>query len=281
MTLVWEHAPASGNELLLLLAIADQANDLGADAWPSIDTLARRTRLNSRTVQRLLQRLAARQLLAIEPGGGRRSNRYALNLSVLADSAAVGRPAAAAPPARGHPRQGVTPDMAATRGTAQPDHPRGDAAMPPTPSSTSLSPSPEALDTPPTPVTQDESTTKAAKEISHLVGNFTSISATNRRLLESAVLGALRAGHSKAQLYELLSRSLDGARSPVAVIHARINQLLSASNALPQPSAWPEWCGSCDGPEPHSRWVQLDDGRVQACSNCNPRHIKPIEFDSA
>lgn len=274
MALVWEYAPASGNELLLLLAIADQANDLGADAWPSIDTLARRTRLNPRTVQRLLQRLAASRLLAIEPGGGRRSNRYAIDLSLLTDSPA-------APPTKGHPRQGVTPDVAATSGATQSDHPRDGTATPPTPSSTSLSPPSDRHDASATPPTLDANTTNAAKEIVQLIQNFAPMPEKSRLRLEGAVLDALRAGHGKGQLYELLSRSLNGARSPIAVIHSRIRGLTERTGPDSRTPARPEWCGNCDGPEPHRRWIELNDGRVQACPNCHPKHTKSADLGHA
>jgi len=60
MSWVWEHAPVSGNELLILLAIADHASDDGSDAWPSIETLAKKCRLSERTIQRAIKSLAER-----------------------------------------------------------------------------------------------------------------------------------------------------------------------------------------------------------------------------
>ena len=57
MTWVWDNSPTAGTELLLLLAIADQADDRGTNAWPSLRSLARRTRLDPRTVQRVIRRL--------------------------------------------------------------------------------------------------------------------------------------------------------------------------------------------------------------------------------
>lgn len=54
---VWEHSGASGNDLLLLLALADQADDHGR-CWPSQDHLARKTKLSRRTVQRRLADMA-------------------------------------------------------------------------------------------------------------------------------------------------------------------------------------------------------------------------------
>ena len=49
---IWEHSPHKGSELLLLLAIADNADDLGL-AWPSQETLAAKMRMSVRQVRRL------------------------------------------------------------------------------------------------------------------------------------------------------------------------------------------------------------------------------------
>src|ERR1044072_9077547 len=77
MTWVWEHSWVKGSELLLLLAIADHADDQGRNAWPSIARLAERTRVDRRTVQRLLRRLAQQGCLAVEhTDGPRGTNRY-------------------------------------------------------------------------------------------------------------------------------------------------------------------------------------------------------------
>lgn len=71
MTWVWDNSPAEGTELLLLLALADHASDDGADAWPSVATLARKCRVHPRTVQRLLRKLDAAGLISVEPNAGR------------------------------------------------------------------------------------------------------------------------------------------------------------------------------------------------------------------
>jgi hypothetical protein len=70
MTEVWDHSKANGNGLLLMLAIADFANDQ-REAWPSVGTLAKRTRLGERSVQRLATELQAMGELEIVVGGGR------------------------------------------------------------------------------------------------------------------------------------------------------------------------------------------------------------------
>lgn len=56
MSWVWENGDQKGSELLLLLALADSANDTG-HCWPSIDTLSRKTRLGKRYIINLLEKL--------------------------------------------------------------------------------------------------------------------------------------------------------------------------------------------------------------------------------
>lgn len=47
---VWDHAPFRGAELLVLLSLADQANDKG-ECWPSVQTIAKRARCSDRWVR--------------------------------------------------------------------------------------------------------------------------------------------------------------------------------------------------------------------------------------
>lgn len=53
----FEHSRASGNCLLVLLALADRANEDGEDCHPSISTLMRKTRLSESTVRRCIREL--------------------------------------------------------------------------------------------------------------------------------------------------------------------------------------------------------------------------------
>lgn len=85
MSLVWEwDLPA--NEKLVLLIIADHADDTGANAYPGIARIARRASLSERQVQRILSDLMRRNLIRIDfqRGGGvdvrsdRRPNRYTI-----------------------------------------------------------------------------------------------------------------------------------------------------------------------------------------------------------
>lgn len=76
----WERLDVdSHTDLLVLLALADHANDDG-ECWPGHAYVARKARLDERTVPRVIRRLAARGLVRIAPREGK-SNRYTLNLA--------------------------------------------------------------------------------------------------------------------------------------------------------------------------------------------------------
>src|SRR5262245_56548309 len=70
MSHVWEHSQQKGSYLLTLLAIADYAHDDGTRAYPSVGTLARKTRLSERNVQYVLHKLADSGELVIQHGAG-------------------------------------------------------------------------------------------------------------------------------------------------------------------------------------------------------------------
>lgn len=77
MTWVWENSKAGGTDRLVMLAIADAAHDNGGGAYPAIATLARKTLVDTRTVQRSIRRLIELGEVRIdEEGGGRRANVY-------------------------------------------------------------------------------------------------------------------------------------------------------------------------------------------------------------
>ena len=71
MSWVWDNATVEGTALLMLLAIADHANDDGV-CWPSIGTLARKARVGERQAQRLVSALEESGAIEIERGVGRR-----------------------------------------------------------------------------------------------------------------------------------------------------------------------------------------------------------------
>jgi hypothetical protein len=77
MTSVWDDARTEAHsELLVLLALADWANDEG-HCWPTICALATKARLSERAVQQILGRLIATGRIRRIQGGGRgRANQY-------------------------------------------------------------------------------------------------------------------------------------------------------------------------------------------------------------
>lgn len=84
MTTVWDKADANGSELLMLLALADMANDTGI-CWPSIDHLAKKVRLDRRQAIRLLDKLESKGYISKK----RRSNQttiYRVNVGDIQDT---------------------------------------------------------------------------------------------------------------------------------------------------------------------------------------------------
>lgn len=53
---VWEHSPSKGGRLLVLLALGDRAND-DFVCWPGVKELAKKSRLSTRQVERVLKEL--------------------------------------------------------------------------------------------------------------------------------------------------------------------------------------------------------------------------------
>lgn len=65
MAWVFAESDATGNDRLVLLAIADEADDDGTKAFPSIDRLAAKCRIPTRTVRRCLVRLEEAESLRV------------------------------------------------------------------------------------------------------------------------------------------------------------------------------------------------------------------------
>ena len=83
MSLVWNRAPYSENRLIVLLALADWANDEG-QSWPCIERLAKKARVDRRSAQRILRKLEIDGFIQTELNRGRgNQNRYTINLEKL------------------------------------------------------------------------------------------------------------------------------------------------------------------------------------------------------
>lgn len=69
---VFERYPTGGGEFTLALALADNAHDDGTHIFPYVETMARKSRQDVRTVQRHLKRmLESGWLILVKPAGGR------------------------------------------------------------------------------------------------------------------------------------------------------------------------------------------------------------------
>lgn len=74
----WSRSESRNGARLVLLALADRADDAGF-AWPSIEDLCERTKLSPRAVQKAITNLVELGELKVESGGGRRvRNRYTI-----------------------------------------------------------------------------------------------------------------------------------------------------------------------------------------------------------
>lgn len=278
MSWVWDHSDASGSELLLLLAIADQANDDGRDAWPSIKTLAQRTRLDERTVRRVLKRLARSGHIIVRPGGGRRSNHYDVIMTRQTDELST-------PLADRHPGQNATPGRSpghpgrtARAPLAQLCQASPDTAMPSDPSYTRpgpLLPRDEhapRLSVVPTPDGGGGIDQEAVELLAGL-GPDWRLSPGQRRRLAPLVSAALATGWTKAALTAHLAANPDGVKSPAAVLAARLNDLPDPITSASEPADRPTWCGACDQTTRHQ---ERPDGRIQRCPTCHPTHVAEL-----
>ena len=78
MSQVWESGINDKGELLVMLALADFANDKG-ECWPSIGTIAQKARMTPRSVQRVCRSLEAAGALEISTATARAGcNMYRL-----------------------------------------------------------------------------------------------------------------------------------------------------------------------------------------------------------
>jgi len=117
MSKVWECADSSGGELLVLLAIADFCNDKGF-AWPSVDTLSKKSRLSERQTQRAIRTLKKKGYLNIGMNDGPHGvNLYSIHLEEGGDKTTPVTPVAERGDMEG--TKGVTPMSPKPSGTVK------------------------------------------------------------------------------------------------------------------------------------------------------------------
>ncbi|MGF6549336.1 helix-turn-helix domain-containing protein [Paraburkholderia youngii] len=82
MSAVFERYPEGGGEMILALALADHAHDDGSHIYPSVETLAEKTRQSERAVQYQLRRMEKSGWLILvgqKKGGRGNSREYRIN----------------------------------------------------------------------------------------------------------------------------------------------------------------------------------------------------------
>lgn len=97
MSQVWDLQTESLTQKLLLLALADNANDAGV-CWPSVPTICRKCQCSERTVQSHIKRMEELNWVSIQERKGH-SSVYRLSIPT---------PAKSAPPQTAHPRSVCT-----------------------------------------------------------------------------------------------------------------------------------------------------------------------------
>jgi len=90
MASIWENSKQRGTALLMLLAIADNANEYG-EAWPSVDHLAEKCRMKRRNAQLLLKELEESGELLIARQEGANTPHGKTNMFTVVTPGALSR----------------------------------------------------------------------------------------------------------------------------------------------------------------------------------------------
>lgn len=121
---VWKHATVGGSRLLVLLALADNADEATGLAWPSLAYLAKKTRKDERWVQRCIRDLERAGELHTERRDGR-SSHYYLTVGGVAHAPGVTKQGGVviSPPRGGHMTGGgvvISPPRTVSRTVKEP-----------------------------------------------------------------------------------------------------------------------------------------------------------------
>lgn len=108
MNAVWAYADCSGSELLILLALADFSDDNGENIYPSMQTLAQKSRMSDKQARRVVQNLVKLELIEIvEQGGWQRGRNRSNSYRIRLENIIRGTDNLGVPPS--HPREYGTP----------------------------------------------------------------------------------------------------------------------------------------------------------------------------
>jgi helix-turn-helix protein len=161
MTWVLEHSTSTLAARLVLIAIADNAGDDGAEAYPSVATIARKARVGERTVQESIPKLVKLGELEVSYNAGPRgANRYRV---IMTPPRRICTPAGSAPPGNEDPSsQARDPDWCESS-TPAGSAPPQDSAEPPAGSAPEPSLNRPSTDTTPSYLPSERTTPKHRK----------------------------------------------------------------------------------------------------------------------
>jgi Helix-turn-helix domain len=258
MNWVWANSPTSGNERLVLLALADACSrDDGTGCWPSAATIARKANISDRTVRRVIARLEADGHVTVHRGGGRAGSSNSYTVVTVIHS----------------PGQTVTPDNLSGGDTAdrpprtQPCQGTPDTAVSPEPPPNHQRTAAHAgLRAEPAAAPPAEEAAGTREFFARLADRnpLWRLTAPQQRRLGPAVAAALAAGWAPAALVEATGANTAGIRNPGAVLAARLSPA-----QLPPPTASsarrPPWCGQCDQA---TRMLDYHGDAPRPCPRC-------------
>jgi hypothetical protein len=259
MNWVWANSPTSGNERLVLLALADACSrDDGTGCWPSAATIARKANISDRTVRRVIARLEAEGHVIVHRGGGRAGSTNSYTV-VTGDRVFHS------------PGQTDTPDNLSGGDTGdrppltQPCQGTHDTAVSPDPpenhQATAAARRREAR---PAAVAALDG---RAGEFFAALGDAWRLTAAQRARLTPAVEAALGTGWTPQALAAFTGASTSGVRNPYAVLATRLSPAELPSPAGQRPVR-PLWCGGCD--ERTRRREDAGGGDAGRCPVCHP-----------
>lgn len=114
---VWKNGPEKQAQLLVMLALADFANDEGI-CWPSMETLARKVRMTERGTRKIVAKLKADGWIAVKTGGGRHGcNQYTVFPEQFTGN---NKPGTQENPEHDSPKPGTEVQKTLNRGSAEP-----------------------------------------------------------------------------------------------------------------------------------------------------------------
>ena len=269
MNWVWANSPTSGNERLVLLALADACSrDDGTGCWPSAATTARKANISDRTVRRVIARLEAEGQVIVHRGGGPTGSTKSYTVvtgdrvihspgqNVTPDKLSGGDTGDMPP--RTQPCQG-TPDIAAS-----PDPPENDKGTAATP----------AREVPAAGPRVGCGGTELGEFFRAARGAESGMAADRRPAQAACARGHRGAGGwlDTGWPGQIRRRQQRWHQEPGRVLAARL-----APAKLPRPPASrrPPWCGECDE---RTRMLDFDGDSPSPCPRCKARCARLATF---